>query len=82
MDARIPCEKRDEEGNGSDEMNTKRLKNWLRAALMLQQICEIDGCTRKAEYCITSWHGMDIVVCREHFPRAFELDAMDGEELK
>ena len=63
-------------------MNTKRLKNWLRAALMLQQICEIDGCTRKAEYSFTRWHGLHIVVCREHLPRAFELDAMYGEELK
>ena len=63
-------------------MNTKHLKNWLRAALMLQQICEIDGCTRKAEYNIASWHGSNIVVCREHFPRIGELDAMDGEEQK
>ena len=63
-------------------MNTKRLMNWLRAGLALQQICEIDGCTRKAEYSITSWHGPHIVVCTEHLPRAFELDAMYGEEQK
>ena len=63
-------------------MNTKRLKNWLRAALMLQQICEIDGCTRKAEYSIIRWHGNSMLVCREHFPRIDELDAMFGEELK
>ena len=63
-------------------MNTKRLKNWLRAGLALQQICEIDGCQRKAEYSITSWHGLHIVVCREHFPRIGELDAMDEEALK
>ena len=63
-------------------MNTKHLKNWLRAALALQQICEIDGCTRKAEYSITRWHGLHIVVCRDHLPRAFEMDAMDGEALK
>ena len=63
-------------------MNTKHLNNWLRSALMIQQICEIDGCTRKAEYSITRWHGLHIVVCREHLPRAFELDAMDEEALK
>ena len=63
-------------------MNRKTMTNWLRAALMLQQICEINGCTRKAEYSITRWHGLHIVVCREHLPRAFELDAMYGEELK
>ena len=63
-------------------MNKKNLMNWLRAALMLQQICEIDGCTEKAEYSIPRWHGLHIVVCREHLPRAFELDAMDGEEQK
>ena len=63
-------------------MNTKRLKNWLRAALALQQICEIEGCQRKAEYSFTRWHGLHIVVCREHFPRIGELDAMDEEELK
>ena len=63
-------------------MNTKRLKNWLRAGLALQQICEIDGCTRKAEYSITRWHGLHIVVCREHLPRVDELDTMFGEVLK
>ena len=63
-------------------MNTKRLMNWLRAGLALQQICEIDGCIGKAEYCITRWHGLHIVVCREHFPRIGELDAMDEEEVK
>ena len=63
-------------------MNTKRLTNWLRAALMLQQICEMDGCTRKAEYSIIRWHGNSMLVCREHFPRIDELDAMFGEELK
>ena len=63
-------------------MNKKNLMNWLRAALALQQICEIDGCTRKAEYSITSWHGLHIVVCREHFPRIGELDAMDEEGQK
>ena len=67
---------------GSDEMNKKNLMNWLRAGLTLQQICEIDGCTEKAEYSITRWHGLHIVVCREHFPRIGELDAMDEEELK
>ena len=49
-------------------MNTKRLKNALRTALMLQQICEIDGCQRKAEYCITQYHGPSIRVCTEHSP--------------
>ena len=63
-------------------MNGKILTNWLRVALALQQICEVEGCTRKAEYSITRWHGLHIVVCREHLPRAFELDAMDEEELK
>ena len=63
-------------------MNTKRLMNWLRAGLALQQICEIDGCTEKAEYSFTRWHGLHIVVCREHLPRAFELDVMDEEVLK
>ena len=63
-------------------MNTKRLMNWLRAGLALQQICEIDGCTEKAEYSITRWHGLHIVVCREHFPRIGELDAMYEEEVK
>ena len=63
-------------------MNKKNLKNWLRAGLALQQICEIDGCTRKAEYSITKWHGIDIVVCRNHFPCMGELDAMFGEELE
>ena len=63
-------------------MNTKRLMNRLRAGLALQQICEIDGCTVKAEYSITRWHGLHIVVCRNHLPRAFEMDAMDGEEQK
>ena len=63
-------------------MNRKTLTNGLRAALMLQQICEIDGCTRKAEYSIIRWHGNSMLVCREHFPRIGELDAMYGEELK
>ena len=63
-------------------MNRKYLMNWLRAALSLQQICEIDRCTRKAEYSITGWHGPHIVVCREHFPRVDELDTMFGEEQK
>ena len=63
-------------------MNKKNLMNWLRAGLALQQICEINGCTRKAEYSITRWHGLHIVVCREHFPRIGELDAMDEEEQK
>ena len=63
-------------------MNTKRLMNGLLAGLALQQICEIDGCTRKAEYSITRWHGLHIVVCREHFPHVDELDAMYGEGLK
>ena len=49
-------------------MNRKILTNWLRAGLALQQICEIDGCTRKAEYCITKYHGPSIRVCEEHFP--------------
>ena len=63
-------------------MNRKTMTNWLRAALMLQQICEIEGCQRKAEYSITRWHGLHIVVCREHFPHVDELDAMFGEEQK
>lgn len=63
-------------------MNKKNLMNWLRAALMLQQIGEIDGCTRKAEYSFTRWHGIHIVVCTEHFPHVDELDAMFGEEVK
>ena len=63
-------------------MNRKILTNWLRAALMLQQICEMDGCTRKAEYSIIRWHGNSMLVCREHFPRIGELDSMLGEELK
>ena len=63
-------------------MNTKRLKNWLRAALFLQTICEIEGCTRKAEYCLASWHGLDIRTCREHLGRAGEMEAMCGEGVK
>ena len=49
-------------------MNKKKLINGLRAGLSFQQICEIDGCTRKAEYCITQYHGPSIRVCTEHFP--------------
>ena len=63
-------------------MNTKRLKNWLRAGLALQLICEIDGCTEKAEYSITRWRGNTMLVCTEHFPHVDELDAMFGEALK
>ena len=63
-------------------MNGKILTNWLRAGLALQQICEIEGCQRKAEYSITRWRGNTMLVCTEHFPRAFEMDAMDGEEQK
>ena len=63
-------------------MNRKTMTNWLRAALMLQQICGMDGCTRKAEYSIIRWHGNSMLVCREHFPRIGELDAMYGEGLK
>ena len=63
-------------------MNRKTMTNWLRAGLTLQQICEINGCTRKAEYSIIRWHGNSMLVCREHFPRIGELDAMFGEELK
>ena len=63
-------------------MNRKTMTNWLRAALMLQQICEIEGCQRKAEYSITRWRGNTMLVCREHFPRVDELDAMYGEEQK
>ena len=63
-------------------MNKKNLMNWLRAGLALQQICEIDGCTEKAEYSIIRWHGNSMLVCREHFPRIGELDAMHGEALK
>ena len=60
-------------------MNTKHLKNWLRAALALQQICEIDGCKQKAEYCITRFHGPSIRVCTEHFPKT---DIIKGRLLK
>ena len=49
-------------------MNKKKLINELRAGLSFQQICEIDGCTRKAEYCITQYHGPSIRVCTEHLP--------------
>ena len=49
-------------------MNRKCLMNWLRAALVLQQICEIDGCKQKAEYCITRFHGPSIRLCTEHSP--------------
>ena len=49
-------------------MNKKKLINELRAGLSFQQICEIDGCTRKAEYCITQYHGPSIRVCTEHSP--------------
>ena len=49
-------------------MNKKKLINELSAGLSFQQICEIDGCTRKAEYCITQYHGPSIRVCTEHFP--------------
>ena len=49
-------------------MNRKYLMNWIRAGQSLQQICEIDGCIRKAEYCITRFHGPSIRVCTEHFP--------------
>ena len=49
-------------------MNKKKLMNGLRAGLSFQQICEIDGCTRKAEYCITQYQGPSIRVCTEHLP--------------
>jgi hypothetical protein len=49
-------------------MNKKKLMNGLRAGLSFQQICEIEGCTRKAEYCITQYHGPSIRVCTEHLP--------------
>ena len=62
-------------------MNKKNLLNWLRAGLALRQICEIDGCTRKAEYSIIRWHGNSMLVCRNHFPHMGELDSMFGEEL-
>ena len=61
------------------EKKNKRLKNWLRAALFLQPICEIDGCTRKAEYCLASWHGLDIRACNGHLSRAREIEEMRGE---
>ena len=51
-------------------MNRKYLMNWLRAALSLQQICEIDGCTRKAEYCISQFRGRSVRVCSNHFGNA------------
>ena len=51
-------------------MNTKRLMNWLRAALALQQICEINGCTGKAEYSISQFHGRSVRVCSNHFGNA------------
>ena len=54
-------------------MNTKHLKNWLRAALSLQQICEIDGCTGKAEYCISQFHGRSIRVCPNHVQNAVTI---------
>ena len=63
-------------------MNGKILTNGLLAGLALQQICEIDGCTRKAEYSITRWRGNTMLVCTEHFPHVDELDAMFGEALK
>ena len=63
-------------------MNKKNLLNWLRAGLALRQICEIDGCTRKAEYSIVRWLGPDIKVCKNHFPCMGELDSMFGEELE
>lgn len=62
-------------------MNKKNLMNWLRAGLALRQICEIDGCTAKAEYSIIRWHGNSMLVCRNHFPHMGELDSMFGEEL-
>ena len=63
-------------------MNKKKLMNGLRAGLSFQQICEINGCTRKAEYSITRWRGNTMLVCTEHFPHVDELDAMFGEGLK
>ena len=61
------------------EMKNKRLKNWFRAVLFLQPICEIDGCTRKAENCLASWHDLDIRACEEHLSRAREIEEMRGE---
>lgn len=60
-------------------MNRKTLTNWLRAGLSLQQICEIDGCQRKAEYCITQFDGASVRVCAEHFP---DLNTVKGGLLK
>ena len=51
-------------------MNRKTMTNWLRAALMLQQICEIEECERKAEYCISQFRGRSVRVCSNHFGNA------------
>ena len=47
-------------------MNGKVFLNWLRAGLSIQQICEISGCERKAEYCISRFRGRTIMVCSNH----------------
>ena len=48
-------------------MSKKKLMNWLRAVFSFQQVCEIEECRRKAEYCVSQFHGRSIRVCSEHF---------------
>ena len=53
--------------------NTKKLlMNWLRPLLDLQQTCEYEGCTKKAEFCITKYHGNRIILCYDHAKLMFE----------
>ena len=48
-------------------MNKKKLMNWVRSALFLQQICEIGDCNKRADYCVVKYGGKSVVVCRDHF---------------
>lgn len=47
-------------------MNKKIVLNWLRSLLNLKQICEIDGCTAKADRKLATkrspWHPGDWIV--------------------
>lgn len=51
----------------SHRLDRKKVMNWLRSALFLQSVCEINGCNNKADYCITKYLENSIVVCKEHF---------------
>ena len=59
-------------------MNKKKLMNWLRAGLSIQQVCEIEGCVRKAEYFVSQFRGGSVRVCPDHF----EFVGVISEALK